>query len=153
MHPEKLRYVTYQELQQAAGEAKGLVLVDLREAPAEASDSASGQGQGRLAARKAAGRTAESDLGRRFAGTEQVRPPRERSRDGKEEASVAALPRSKDPGRVFVLVDDGNGEAEKVARRIRAAGLGQAVILAGGSQAIERDGQPGRRSQEVKARR
>jgi rhodanese-related sulfurtransferase len=138
MKPEKLRYVTYREVEEAAAGGTGVVLVDLRGPAPEA--------PGRIASRRA--RDSASGLAGRFPGASEVRPARERRPDGREHPSTSDLPRTKDPRRVYVLVDDGNGDAETMARRIRAAGLGQVVILAGGAEALAREGRPGLRTRE-----
>ena len=44
---------------------------------------------------------------------------------------------------VFVLIDNGDGRAEAMARRLRAAGIKRFVILAGGEEALSREGRPG----------
>lgn len=145
MKAEKLRYATYGDVQKASSAGRGVVLVDLRSSVPDV-----------LLQARTAGRRATdpgSDLERQFPGVSRVRPARERYPDGREEISTAELGGSKDPGRVFVLVDDGNGDAERLARRIRAAGLGQAVILAGGAEAVSRGGQPGRRTREFSAQK
>ena len=144
MKAEKLRYATYRDVKQAAA-GNGVVLVDLRRS------GPGGTAQMRSAGRRA--RDAETDLGKQFPGVPEVRPARERRADGREEFSTAELPRTRDPARVFVLLDDGNGDAERMARRIRAAGLGQAVILIGGSEAVAREGQAGLRTREFPAQK
>ena len=48
---------------------------------------------------------------------------------------------------VFVLVDSGDGKAEKVARRLHGAGIRQVVILIGGEKILQREGQSGSETQ------
>ena len=42
---------------------------------------------------------------------------------------------------LYVLVDNGDGQAEKVVRRLHAAGVKRVAILTGGEQALRRQGQ------------
>jgi 3-mercaptopyruvate sulfurtransferase SseA len=44
------------------------------------------------------------------------------------------------PGRLFVLIDDGDGTAEEAAHRLKAAGIRRVVILAGGEEALRTEG-------------
>lgn len=136
------RYVSYDELQQAALENPNLVLVDLRQVKLEA---AAAQQVAGSSARKS-GAPAEDDLAGRFANRERVRL--ERGPGGQVSAAKLTARKDQDHRKVYVLIDDGDGEAEKVAHRLKAAGIGQVVILAGGDRAIVRDGKAGLRSQE-----
>ena len=43
----------------------------------------------------------------------------------------------------YVMIDDGNGEAEKMAFRLFAAGIRRVAILTGGEQSLVREGSPG----------
>lgn len=45
--------------------------------------------------------------------------------------------------RLYVLIDDGDGEAGKVAHRLKAAGITRLAILTGGEQILRRGGKPG----------
>ncbi|NOY46223.1 MAG: rhodanese-like domain-containing protein [Deltaproteobacteria bacterium] len=45
-----------------------------------------------------------------------------------------------DPRTLYVLVDDGDGSADSVALRLRAAGYRRVAVLAGGAIALERQG-------------
>ena len=44
---------------------------------------------------------------------------------------------------LYVLVDNGDGQAEKVVRRLHAAGVKRVAILTGGEQTLSRQGQAG----------
>ena len=46
---------------------------------------------------------------------------------------------------LHVLIDDGDGRAEKLARRLRASGLRRVLLLAGGEEVLIRRGKPGTR--------
>ena len=54
--------------------------------------------------------------------------------------SVAA---SRSDGRLRVLIDDGDGAAEKMARRLRGAGVRRVIVLAGGGIGLETRGRVG----------
>jgi hypothetical protein len=41
------------------------------------------------------------------------------------------------------MIDDGNGEAEKMAYRLFAAGIKRVAVLTGGEQTLSREGIPG----------
>jgi len=44
---------------------------------------------------------------------------------------------------LMVLIDDGDGKAQEMARILRANGVQRVVVLAGGERILERDGAPG----------
>jgi rhodanese-related sulfurtransferase len=44
---------------------------------------------------------------------------------------------------IYVLIDNGDGSAQKMARKLRAAGIQRFVILAGGEETLKRGGAPG----------
>jgi len=50
---------------------------------------------------------------------------------------------SDQPLPLMVLIDDGNGKAQEMARVLRANGVQRVVILAGGERILERDGMTG----------
>lgn len=125
LEEERLRYLTYQELEAVAADALDLVLVDLR-----------GGGEG-----------PSTDLSVKFPGAALRRPGAEAG----GEASVAA---EGHPARkLLVLIDDGDGAAEAVARRLMAAGARRVAILAGGEVSLRREGRPGLRTVESGAPR
>jgi hypothetical protein len=48
----------------------------------------------------------------------------------------------------YVIIDNGDGQGEKLAHRLFAAGIKRVAILTGGEQILSRDGQPGRVKKE-----
>ncbi len=137
---ERLDYITYQDLSEI-GTGDEVVLVDLRKQPK--SDP------GRLTRQGVAEETptpALTELTEKFPGRTVVQSPFEvaavasrTSGRGKRQAM------SSEPERipVLVLIDSGDGEAEKTARILRMNGIRRVVILAGGEHILERDGAPG----------
>lgn len=122
---EEIAMITYQKLKKASPD--DLVLVDLRSAP-----TTSG------AARKS-GEPASTltDLRAEFPGAPVTKSP----------FGIAATRKSTTGGAgaapLLVLVDNGDGTAEKTARALKANGITRFVILAGGEQALVRQGQAG----------
>ena len=47
------------------------------------------------------------------------------------------------PAPLYVLIDNGDGSAGSMARKLKAAGFSRIAILAGGETSIRRMGQPG----------
>ena len=45
-------------------------------------------------------------------------------------------------GELYVLVDDGDGHAQRLARRLKSAGVRRCVILTGGEKTIQSEGRP-----------
>ncbi len=120
---EQYRFVSYQQLRKMVRENPGVVLVDLR-----------------ASAKAGAGKGEEQpvDLNDEFPGAAVVDSPfmggvRAKASGGK--GTVSPL---------YVLIDRGDGRAEKVARKMRAAGMGRFVILAGGESIIARKGRSGK---------
>lgn len=122
---EEIAMITYQKLKKASPD--DLVLVDLRSAPTTS-------GAARKSGEPAAALT---DLRSEFPGAPVTKSP----------FSVPATRKSATPGSgtgpLLVLVDNGDGTAEKTARALKANGITRFVILAGGEQAIVRQGQAG----------
>jgi rhodanese-related sulfurtransferase len=120
---ERLRYVTYQELRGADG-AADLLLVDLR---------VGGEG---------------TDLAARFPALAQARVE---AASG-EEAVAATVARLGGDGRkLLVLIDDADGRSEALARRLKGAGVQRVAILAGGEEALRREGRSGLKTQELRS--
>lgn len=115
------RAIRYPRLTKAARTNPGLVLVDLR----------------------AKHLPAEDGLSRPvFVGVDRV-SARAMKRRGADHADVIARVVSQAkarPDAVFVLVDDGDGTSEVVARRLSAAGVHRAVVLMGGAYELEAEG-------------
>ena len=89
--------------------------------------------------------TASSDLRRQFAGARIFRPASAEGQSGLAQLS--------DPTRLYVLVDDGDGGAERVAANLRARGMRRVAILTGGELILERGGQAGTRTRGLEDER
>ncbi|MDX2441834.1 MAG: hypothetical protein QNK40_14965, partial [Desulfobacterales bacterium] len=46
--------------------------------------------------------------------------------------------------RLYILIDDGNGESEKMAQRLMANGVGRLAIMTGGELILKRKGRSGK---------
>ncbi|MDF7800706.1 rhodanese-like domain-containing protein [Pontiellaceae bacterium B1224] len=135
--PEQLDYITYQDISDLS--ADDVVLVDLRKPEESAPGRVTRQGITTDAPTLTA-------LDEKFPGRPVVKSPFEvdavaRRTGGSEGVSRMSSEPEKVP--VMVLIDNGDGEAEKIARMLRANGFRRVVILAGGERIIERDGAPG----------
>lgn len=123
---ETLNYISYADLK--AAKADSIVLVDLRQPVAPT--------------RQAAGRNGSqanqpvTDLAQEFPGKSVIRSPFDlppsRQVAGKNPSSA-----------LLVLIDNGDGTAEDMARILKANSIKRYVILAGGERILARKGQPG----------
>lgn len=127
MQPESLVRITYDQLKSTR--LNEIVLVDLRR-------NNSVQRQSGNSATNAAG-VPLTDLSKEFPGA-MISP------------SPFSIPATKQSSNtrgqsapLLVLIDTGNGTAEETARSLKANGYHRVVILAGGEQALARQGQPG----------
>jgi rhodanese-related sulfurtransferase len=128
MKPEAPNYITYEQLK--AAKAGDLVLVDLRH-PASLKQE--------LTAVNAPAQLPEplTDLSREFPGLPLTQSP------------FAAQPKLKVAGGgsatppLLVLIDNGGGEAQELARTLKANGVKRYAILAGGELILSRHGQRG----------
>ena len=143
------RYVTYQDLTgPLAAQADDVVLLDLRPAPARPSDPAPLQA---LAAPVADAGGVDAaplpvNLAAELPGFAVTRTPPGVAAGGGDggirplSASAAGTGR---PAPLYVLIDNGDGSAGAMARKLKAAGFSRIAILAGGETSIRRKGQPG----------
>ena len=144
---QRLRYLSYQDIEKAAPENPDMVLVDLRCASNEHKTAVAGTRS--RSARRGASRDLGAqltDLSEKFPGINRIKLDRKLGHARKaEEVSIAGLlgARGAHHRKLYVLIDDGDGEAEKVAHRLKAAGIRRLVILAGGEQILRREGRPG----------
>ena len=144
---ERLHYLSYQELEKAAAENPDIVLIDLRCASDEDDTAVTGMRSGgalRGASRDIAAKL--TDLSEKFPGLDCIKLDRKLGRAGKaEDVSIAGLlgGRGAHHRKLYVLIDDGDGVAQKIAHRLKAAGIRRVVILAGGEQILRREGRPG----------
>ena len=122
---EALNYVSYAELK--AAPVKDVVLVDLRK-PAAPTPALAGQSP-------AVTPQPLTDLAQEFPGMAQ-------GQLGGLRANVVAPVGLSTPS-LLVLIDNGDGVAETIARRLKASGTRRYAILAGGEQVLARHGQPG----------
>lgn len=132
---EQLDYITYQDLIRA----EDVVLVDLRNPPASKSGGLTRQGT-------VADAVPVTPLAEKFPRHTVVQSPFEISAVAGRTGGSGKLRRmSSEPEQVpvMVLIDSGDGEAEKTVRMLRANGIRRVVILAGGERIIERDGASG----------
>lgn len=123
---EELPVITYQDLLKA--QSNNVVLVDLRNSHA----------QQKTAGAKAAPGRPMTDLASEFPRAKVVRSP--------DAASGPVAARAAAPGQVpplLVLIDNGDGAAQEMARKLKAGGNARFVILAGGEEMIVRKGEPG----------
>jgi rhodanese-related sulfurtransferase len=134
---KRIRYLTYQGLERAAAADRSIVLVDIRR----------GSGPGReltakIPTREAAKEAAQrkqalTELSRKFPGVEIIKV----SAKGFDQVTRA---KDRQHRSLYVMIDDGDGRGEKLARRLFAAGVKQVAILTGGEQSLRRQGRPGR---------
>jgi len=113
-HDEAINYITYGQLKSA--KADDVVLIDLRK-PRKASLVAS---------------QPLTDLAAEFPGMRQAKTPPEQK---------ASLVPTTPP--LLILIDDGDGAAEKMAHTLKAGGNKRFAILSGGELILNRQGQPG----------
>jgi rhodanese-related sulfurtransferase len=127
LKPEMFDYITYEQLKNS--KPAEMVLVDLRKRSASAN-----QAKAQSSAPPAEPLT---DLATEFPGMKRTTSPLEQS------PSVPKVAAGGDPQPVLVLVDNGDGAAEALARKLRGNGQRRVVILVGGEIALARKGRPG----------
>ncbi len=124
---EKFQYITYKKLKMTPENNWDVILVDLR-SPVEKTDKL-------------------SNISEHFPGLRIITPDRRHGLRVKKKGdfSIPALAVIKEKGHdgVYVLIDRGNGMAERVARRLHGAGIKNIVILVGGERILQRYGQSG----------
>lgn len=130
MKPEQFPSISYERLKRATPE--DLVLVDLREVRPTA-----------VRARSAAAAAAAplTDLQAEFPQARIARSPFENVEARK--ANLSGSSGSKPP--LLVLIENGSGVAQQMARVLKANGIHRFAILAGGEEALASKGHPKRR--------
>ena len=125
LRPEALPLITYQELKQKTN--ADVVLVDLR------------QPRSRASARAAETRAAAplTPLQSEFPHARIAHSPFNAAAPTQARAARSTTPP------LLVLVDNGDGQAEEMARALKAGGHTRFVILAGGESILERKGERG----------
>ena len=138
------RYVTYQELTGAMLEdAEDVVLVDVREAapsPGRAALAVQASGEGEVPANTAG---APLDLAAELPAYRIISQP---TGSGERRGVLGATAAAPSPDAVqplYILIDAGDGKADKKAAELRAAGCARVAVLAGGETVIRRKGEPG----------
>ena len=133
---KRVHYLTYQGLEKAAAANRSIVLVDLRKEPGQDLELSS-----KIPTLEAAREFKEksrplTELSRKFPGLEII--------NVREEGLSVITKRKGGRHRIlYVMIDDGDGKAEKVARRLAAAGVRRVAILTGGERTLRREGRPG----------
>jgi len=139
---ERFQYISYKELQRSAESNQDITLVDMRTL-GEMKKSA-GFEVGAVTGDN------PSELSEMFPGLKIIALDRKDLRSGRKagQVSVARIADLKKAGHheIFVLIGRGDGQAEKAARRLHAAGIKPIVILAGGERTIQKEGRPGFRT-------
>ena len=126
---ERLSYLSYEELEKVVEANPDIVLVDLRSTPEQGKTNST-----------------LTDLSAMFPGLNTIRLHRKLQSAGKEwDISTVTRRVGKDTHYrwLYILIDDGDGEAEKAARSLKAAGIKRVAILTGGEQILRRGGSPG----------
>ena len=145
LRPTLTRYVSYQEVTgDMTEDAADIVLVDLRPAPPRAPAAALAAGEGTEAsATPAATALPRLDLASELPGYSITRTiPGTRPQRGML-AATATPGEAQTVPPLYVLIDAGDGTAERTAQTLRAAGISRVAILAGGETIIRRKGEPG----------
>ena len=135
---KRTRYLSYQDFEKAAAANADIVLVDLRSRTPAAEKSTAAQTQSPPAANRTL-----TDLSKKFSGHTIIHLNRKtRSPGNKWDVSSVIQTRAKGSHHRYhyVIIDDGDGEGEKVARRLFAAGVKRVAILTGGERILCREG-------------
>ncbi|NLX26442.1 MAG: rhodanese-like domain-containing protein [Lentisphaerae bacterium] len=138
--PEKLNYVTYQSLEEI--DESNLVLVDLRKADEVPTGRLTRQGEEIMESEPL------TPLAEKFPGRAVVKSPFDvpavaQSSTGGSSGGLQRMAEEPPVPPVMVLIDSGDGSAEKMARILKANGVNRVIILAGGEEILKRDGKPG----------
>jgi rhodanese-related sulfurtransferase len=130
LHQDAVNIISYQSLKDLHVANGDVVLVDLR----------TPQPTGKLTRQGEAELKDPVSLPKKFPGKPVVKSP----------FDVAGVPGSGKLARqadkplpLMVLIDNGDGEAQKMARILKANGVQRVVVLAGGERILERDGATG----------
>lgn len=138
MMPENLPYISYQLLK-AVVQNPEVVIVDLRNREKRQTEGDRPRKDSPPIDEDKKGLT---DLSKEFPHVRIIVSPFES--DSSEEPLKAG---NGGHNTLYVLIDNGDGAAEDMARRLKAAGIKQFFILAGGEEILERKGLPGQKKQ------
>jgi rhodanese-related sulfurtransferase len=132
---KRFDYLTYDDFERALIHNPDIIVIDLREGvPLE--EDQDGQGEAPVL----------TDMSERFPGVDIIKPRRNRGAGARKwDVSADEITRGRGPKHrnQYVIVDDGDGQGEKAARRLFAAGIKRVVILTGGEQTLSREGEKG----------
>ncbi len=148
---EKLKYISYQDLVKAVDANPDIVLVDVRKK--------ADREELQKSAFKRNSRTVQhlgnepTSLSRKFPDVEKIRLTQDSGFSAKSES--IALRRltggtGKHYNKLYVLIDNGDGTARRIAHKLKAAGVKRVVILTGGEQSLRTEGKPGVKTIEVR---
>lgn len=131
----QLTYLTYEEFEKAVAHNPQIVVVDLRgRSLSDKTETSQGTNE------------ASTNLSAKFPGLAIIKPNRRRD-SGRISWDISSNLLKKGRGAYhrfhYVMIDDGNGEAEKMAYRLFAAGIKRVAVLTGGEQTLSREGRPG----------
>lgn len=128
MKPEETQFITYADLNEV--QSDDVVLVDLRKEPAQLR-------QASVVAQPVAPPEPLTDLRQQFTKVRGItRSPFDLPQTRQSSAGSTAPP-------LLVLIDNGDGSAQAMARTLKANGVARFAILAGGEQILARQGQRG----------
>lgn len=113
LNKRRFHYLSYQDLKSVAADNKDVVFLDMR------SESE------RL-----------TDLSTSFPGLSSIRV-RDKSQRSSSKIDKQRKTRHE---RLYILIDDGNGESEKMAKILMAKGVGRLAIMTGGERMLRREG-------------
>ncbi len=142
----KTNYISYQQFKDVVKENPDLVIIDMRKknedvgasAPQEANTSGDSTVTGLNL----------TNITDKFPGVQTLNLNRNRKSGGNgKEISLAGVlgnGKSAHHKKLYVLIDNGNGDAEDVAYRLKAAGIKRVSILIGGELTLRVDGKAGK---------
>lgn len=150
---KRVSYLSYSEFEKVVAENADLVIVDLRRA-IKVSDTVS-ETISTLIPEGSNVPAAFTDLSVSYPGVRviDVTPQLdEASRDADIASKVMSQGKGSDLNKLYVLIDNANGESERVADRLLSAGVNRVTILAGGEKVIGRSGLSGKQIKESRVR-
>lgn len=142
LRPSLTRYVSYHEVTGTMAEdASDIVLVDLR--PEASREPAAAAASGVTGTAPAAAVQPRLDLAAELPGYRVTRavPGTLPQREARSVGAAGDAPSTVPP--LYVLIDAGDGVAERTVQTLKASGISRVAILAGGETIIRRKGEPG----------
>ncbi len=142
----KTNYILYQQFKDVVKENPDLVILDMRKKGEDVSAStprkANASGDSTVTGLNL------TNIMDKFPGVQTLKLKRNRKSGGRDkEISLAAVlgnGKSAHHKKLYVLIDNGNGDAEEVAFRLKAAGIKRVSILIGGEFTLRVDGKAGK---------